>query len=457
MKDLTTGNITKLIIWFAVPVLIGNIFQQFYNLTDTAIIGNFIEDSDAIAAIGAASPVMSLVINFINGLTNGFAIVIGRYFGAKDMDGLKRSVAGTIILGLATSFVMTVVSIVFSQPVIRILGTPEDIIPSADAYIKIIFAGLTFTMLYNLFSGILRAIGNTLAPLCFLGFSIVANVGLDILFIKGFGMGVEGTAIATVIAQLMASVMCGIYIVKKCPVLMVSKKDFRISKAEAADLYSTGAAMGLMLSIVSIGSVILQSAINSLGKDTIAAHTLARKISEMLMMPFSTVSMAASAFASQNIGAGKLDRVKKGIFQSVVISWIWAFVSVVTVYTAGNVLLGFIAGNNKSEIISVAWYYLKINTPFYFVLGILLVMRSSMQSIGMKVIPVISSIIELVGKFIVTILLVPKLDYFGVCISEPSIWIVMTVWLVAAYIIKMKSLTNMQSEKFQKKSVAEII
>ncbi len=442
MKDLTNGNITKLIVFFAVPVLVGNIFQQFYNLADTAIIGNFIDDKDAIASVGAVSPVMSLAISFMNGLANGFAIVAGRYFGAKDIDGLKRSVAGTLILGLATSFVMTIFSLLFAKPVIRILGTPDDIIPSANAYITIIFAGMTFTMLYNLFSGLLRAIGNTLTPLFVLGFSIVVNVGLDIVFVKYFGMGVEGTAMATVIAQFLSSAICFIYIIKKCPVLKVSKKDFKVTKAELADLYSTGSAMGLMLSIVSVGSVILQSAINGLGKDIIASHTIARKISEMFMMPLSTIAMASSAFASQNIGAGKMDRVKKGIKQSIIISWVWSLITVVVVYTAGNLLLGLVAGENKEDIISVAWYYLKINTPFYFILGVLLVLRSSMQSMGMKVIPVISSIIELIGKFAVTVLLVPVFDYFGVCISEPSIWIFMTIWLAVSYILKIKKLSS---------------
>lgn len=449
MKDLTSGNITKLIIAFAVPVLLGNVLQQFYNLADTAIIGNMIENSDAIAAVGVVSPVMSLVLSFINGLANGFSIVIGRHFGAKDMNQLKRSVAGTLILGLATSFVMTILSLIFSKPIIRILGTPEEIIPAANAYITIIFAGMTFAMLYNLFSGILRAIGDTIMPLFFLGFSIIANVGLDIVFIKYFNMGVEGTALATVISQLISSVLCFIYIIKKCPVLRVSKEDFHIKKSEALDLYSTGAAMGLMLSIVSIGSVILQSAINGLGKDTIAAHTLARKISEMFMMPLSTIGMASSAFVSQNIGAKRIDRVKKGIFNSVILTFVWSAITILAVYLFGDLLLKLIAGENKEDIIAVSWYYLKINTPFYFILGLLLVMRSSMQSMGMKIIPVVSSIIELLGKLFITIVLVPYMDYLGVCISEPSIWIVMSAWLVIAYAIKIKKISS-EEENFLK-------
>lgn len=449
MKDLTTGNITKLLVMFAMPVFIGNIFQQFYNLADTAIIGNFIEDSNAISAVGAVAPVMSLVINFMNGLTNGFAIIIGRNFGAKDMTALKRSVAGTLILGLATSFAMTALSLIFSEPVIRLLGTPENILHTSNIYITIIFAGMTFSMLYNLFSAILRAIGNTVMPLFFLGFSIVANVILDIMFIKVFGMGVEGTAYATVISQFLSALLCYIYILKKCPILHVSKGDFKITKGEAAELYSTGLAMGLMLSIVAIGSVILQSAINGLGNETIASHTFARKISEMFMLPYGSIGAASSAFASQNMGAGKIDRVKKGIFRSVMITFIWSAFTIMVIYFAGDILLKFVSGNSNADIIAVAWKYLKINTPFYFILGILLVLRSSMQSMGMKIIPVISSIMELAGKAIVTFMLVPKIDYMGVCICEPIIWIVMTVWLIISYVIKIKSFDKKEKSQLK--------
>ena len=267
MKDLTTGNITKLLILFTIPVLIQNVFKQFYNLADTAIIGNMLEgDKNELAEVGAVAPVMSLVISFMNGLGNGFAIIVGRYFGAKDIKQLKRSVAGTFILGFGTAVIMTVLSLCISKPLIRMLGTPEEIIPSANAYITIIFSGLIFAMFYNLLAGILRAIGNTVMPLCFLIFSIIMNVGLDVVFIKYFNMGVEGTALATVISQMVASILCFIYMLTKCPILKVSKEDFKITKREAAELYSTGSAMGLMLSIVSIGSVILQSAINGLGE-----------------------------------------------------------------------------------------------------------------------------------------------------------------------------------------------
>ncbi len=442
MKDLTKGNITQLLIMFAIPVLIGNIFQQFYNLTDTAIIGNMIEDNNAIASIGAVSPVMSFVINFICGLTNGFSIVIGRHFGAKDIEQLKRSVACTIVLGVCTALIITIISIFSAESIIRLLGTPEEIIPSAKAYIIIIFAGTIFSMFYNLFSGMLRAIGNTTAPLFFLGISMVINVILDIFFIGALGMGVEGTAIATIIAQCISSLLCFIYIMKKCPVLVFSKKDFKIEKNDVIDLYSTGLSMGLMLCIVSVGSIILQGAINGLGKDIIASHTLARKISEMFMLPYGTIGMASSAFISQNIGAGKIDRVKQGLLRSVLITAIWSTITVLVIYFFGDILLKLIAGDKKAEIISVAWYYLKINTPFYYVLGVLLVMRSSMQSMGMKIIPIASSIIELIGKFLISVFFVPSMQYFGVCISEPSIWIVMTAWLVIFYFIKIKDISQ---------------
>ncbi len=440
MKDLTKGNITKLLILFILPLLMGNILNQLYNLTDITIIGNMIDDKDAIASVGTVSPIMSFVMNFVYGMTNGFSIVIGRHFGAKDFKQLKRSSACAMFIGVLTAVAVTVLSLVFAEPVIRLLGTPEEIIPAAKGYITIIFAGTIFSMFYNLFSGMLRSIGNTTVPLFCLGLSIVLNIVLDIIFIKNFEMGVEGTALATIISQFVSSILCFVYMTKKCPVFNFSKEDFKFTKDDAVDLYSTGVSMGLMLSIVAIGTIILQSAINGLGKEVIASHTLARKISEMFMIPYGAIAMTASAFISQNIGAREIGRVKRGLLTSILITAVWSTITVVTTYLIGDSLLGIIAGDNNADIIDVAFYYLKINTPFYYVLGVLLVMRSSMQSMGMKLVPIASSIIELIGKFAITVFLIPTLHYFGVCISEPIIWIVMTLWLVIFYLIKIKKI-----------------
>jgi len=428
MTDLTKGNTLKLIITFAIPILIGNLFQQLYNLIDTVIVGQTL-GVKALAAVGATSPIIGLLLSFAIGMTNGYSVVIARFFGANDIKEMKKAVAGTVVLGLATSILFTVVSLIGIRPVLRILATPDDVIDGAYSFARIIIMGLTFSMLYNMFSSVLRALGDTKSPLYFLIISTVVNIILDYLFICGFGMGVEG-AFATVLSILLSAVLCFIYILKNYPILRLKKEDFNLNRSIIMDLFSTGISMGLMLSVVAIGTVILQNAINGFGTETIAAHTAARKITEMFMLPLSTVSVTAATFSSQNYGANKPDRIKKGFIQLILISWVWSTVVVIMSFTIVPLIVSGITGTAETEIIDTATRYLRIDTPFYYVLGILLVLRSAMQGIGQKVVPIMASVIELVGKVIAAYYLAPKLGYLGICITEPIIWIACALFLV---------------------------
>lgn len=306
MKDLTKGNITKLILMFALPLLLGNVFQLFYNLADTRIVGQTL-GKNAIAALGATSSVNTVIIGFLNGLTNGFALVTARFFGAKEFDRLKKSVAHALTLGIATAIALTALSLAFIDPLLKALNTPDNIFKQAKTYIVIILAGMIISMFYNICAGILRAVGDTVSPLIFLIISTIANIGLDLLFILGFKMGVEGAAYATLIAQGISVVLCIIYIIKKHKFLIPSKSDFRFNFKLAGDMYATGVSMGLMISLVGIGTVIMQGAINIFGTDIIVAHTTARKISEIFMLPISVFGAASATFSSQNYGAGRTD------------------------------------------------------------------------------------------------------------------------------------------------------
>lgn len=432
MKDLTKGSPAKILISFALPVLIGSIFQQFYGIIDTKIVGQTL-GVNALAAVGTTSPIMSLIIGFAIGICSGFTIIIAKYYGAHDYDEMRKSVAGTVVLAIGTAILLTVISLIFIKPLLVLLKTPDGIIDRAMRYISIIFAGMIFTMLYNMFAGILRALGDSKTPLIFLIISSGINIGLDYLFILGFKMDVEGAAFATIISQVISAGLCFLYIIKKCPELKLSKSDFKLNKYIIKELYIAGLAMGFMMSFVDIGSVILQGAINSLGDSIIAAHTAARKITGILFMPYGALTTAISTYCSQNLGAGKIDRIKKGIWRAVEISWVWSVFVVIFGYTAlSPMALKWLLSSADAEIVSTAVYYLKINTPFYFVLAVLLMLRSSMQGFGKKVTPIVSSLIELMGKLLVTILLVPVFGYLGVCISEPIIWILCSIWLVWA-------------------------
>lgn len=431
--NMTEGNILKNLIYFAIPVLIGNIFQQLYNVTDTAVIGNVLGD-DALAAVGAAAPVYGLLIGFAGGLTNGFAIIIARYFGAGNEREMKKSVALTYILSGITALVLTAVSAAILHPLMKSLKTPDDIIADTEKYMRIIILFSTVTIAYNMLAGMMRAVGNSKAPLYFLIASSFVNIGLDFLFIKGFDMGVAGAAYATVISQGVSVVLCFIYALKKCDFLIFKRSELIFDKVLLSDLTSTGLSMGLMYAIVSVGSVILQGAVNSLGTSTITAHTAARKIDDIFMLPLGTIALASSTFASQNYGAGKIDRVKQGIKCSIIISEIWSAVSVIIAIVFRRPLIQTLTGTEDSLVIDTASKYIVWNISFFFILGILLVLRSSLQGVGRKIVPITGSIVEFLLKIAAVALFAPKFGYFGICISEPIIWIACSVIVVVDYI-----------------------
>ncbi len=447
MRELTKGNPAKIILFFAVPIILGSMFQQLYSMVDTVIVGRTI-GVDAIAALGATSYISNLIIGFMSGLTNGFAIITARYFGAGDHVKMRRAVAGTIILGLAVSVIFTVLSMIFLKPFLRILNTPEEIFDTSYSYISIILIFMTGAMLYNMSAGVLRAVGDSITPLIFLIISSFVNIGLDLLFITKFGMGVEGAAYATVISQVFSFILCLIYILIRFPYLIPKPEEFKVTTDELGELMSMGLSLALMFSIVEIGSLILQSAINKFGTDTIAAHTAARKISGILMLPYSAFGSACATYCSQNIGAKRPDRVGSGIKSAIAMCWIWSAIAVVIGYLGAPYIVEWIAGTDEQLIVDLASQYMRVNTPFYFILAVLIVMRSSLQGLGKKAIPVSSSVIEMIGKAAVAFLAAPAMGYFGVMISEPVVWFFMTILLVAGYALDRK----LVAETFVKKS-----
>lgn len=432
MKELTSGNPAKVIFAFSVPIIIGNLFQQLYSMIDTIIVGRTI-GVDAIAALGSTSYISTLIIGFMSGLTNGFSIITARHYGAGDNVKMRRSVAGTIIIGLAVSAVLTVASIFFIKPFMHLLNTPADIFDEAYSYISVTLFFMVTAMLYNMSAGVLRAVGDSITPLVFLIISSAMNVGLDILFITKFGMGVAGAAYATIISQTLSFILCCVYIVIRFPYLIPKAEEFKITWAEVWELFSMGLSLALMFSLVEVGSLILQRAINNFGTQTIAAHTAARKISSILMLPYTAFGSACATYCSQNIGAGRPDRAGKGVKSSILMAWVWSAAAVIIGYVFSPYIVSWIAGTDEQYIVDLASKYMRVNTPFYFVLAILIVLRSSLQGLGRKAVPVASSIIEMVGKAVIAFTAAPALGYFGVMISEPIVWIFMTILLIIGY------------------------
>lgn len=444
MKDLTNGRPLKLIALFALPILLGNVFQQAYSLTDIVIIGQNL-GNDSIAAVGATAPLVSLMFNIINGLVTGFAIIVARNFGAGDHDEMRRTIARMLVFSAAVAAVLIVIATVFINPLLRLMDVENDILPEAKSYLFIVALGLAVTLLYNFEASILRAVGDSVIPLIILIISTVLNIGLDLLLVCVFRTGVVGAALATVTAQAISAAVCLIYLIKRRPILLVKRKDFVFTSQSTKELFGAGLGMALMYSIVDIGSIVLQNGINGFGKDIITAHTAARKIFGLTIMPFSAVSATMVTYCSQNLGAGKYSRIRRGILNGLMIGFVWSTIAVAIVYLAGNTLVGLIIspdGENSGAIIDTAVLYMKWMVPFYYALAALLGLRSALQGLGRSLVPIICSAFELVWKIVTVLVMIPLFGgssgtvgssikeiggYFGVVISEPIVWTVCAV------------------------------
>lgn len=429
MIDLTTGNPIKQMIKFALPVCLGNIFQLFYSLADTRIVGSTLGES-SLASVGATTSISTLLIGFLSGMTNGFSIVVAQQFGEKNEKKIKKTVAGSLFLGLVISIIISVISISFLDEILKILNISEELYQNSTLYIKVILLGITATMFYNAFAGILRAIGDTFAPLMFLIIACGLNIFLDLFFILKLDLGVSGAGLATVISQGFSVLLCIIYMWKKYPIFRVEKKDFFIKLELLKRLFYSGFSMAMMMSLVFFGTLALQTAINTFGTNIIVAHTASRKLTEFFMLPFSVFGITMATYCGQNKGANEPERIKKGIWEALFITWGWSVIVIILSYTIAPFLIYMVTGTTNREIILTSQKYLRINTIFYFVPATISILRNAMQGIGDHFTPIFSSGLELIGKISVVIFLVPSLEYFGIIISEPIVWVVMVIPLI---------------------------
>ena len=439
--DLTKGNINKLLLGFAFPTLISNLFQQFYNLADTAIAGHILGD-DALVAIGATSSLFSLIMTFANGLSGGFGIIIAREFGAKNESKVKRAVAHSLSINIIIGAVIFLLSLVVTKPILTAMNTPAAQFGDAYRYIIVILCTVAVPIIYNLEATILRSVGDSKTPLYFLIFASIMNIILDWVFMKNLDMGVTGAAVATVVSQLSASLLCLIVIKKNFPVLHITKSDFARDKKLTSDMLSAGMTMATMNSIFSIGSIIMQGAINALGETIIAAHLASRKLAEMFMQPLVTVGLACSTFVSQNFGAKKYDRIAKAIRYSFIYCAVWSVISFFVLWFLGAKATVLITGTGNAEVVRNTAMYLRINAPFYFVLGILFVLRFSIQSINRKIPPLISSAMELGTKIAAAFVFIPMWKYTGACIAEPLSWCMGAIYLSVVFASEMKKINQ---------------
>ena len=447
MNDLTRGNIFKSLMVFMIPILLANIFQQLYNTADTMIVGHYLGDN-ALAAMGATASVFELLVGFANGVGNGYSVVIARFIGARDNIRVKKAVATGIILTAILSLIIMGLSISILRPLMTLLNTPEEIFEVAYGYLFTVCIFVAVTAFYNLSGGILRAKGNSFIPLIMLFISSVLNIILDIIFIGYIHMGVKGAAIATVIAQFVSAVLCITYILVKEKDILPDKEHFIYDRDIYKDMIAQGLSMGLMMSIVSMGTVILSGAINKLGKDIIASYISARKIMSFGLIIISTLASSLTTFVSQNLGAKEYQRINDGIKISTGISIIWSLIMIIVLYAVADKLIYMISSSDNMTVINNGSMYLKISCLFYPPLAVLCNLRCALQGLGKKIIPLISSVIELLGKIVFVIFIVPVYGFMGVIMCEPVIWIFMMFELLWAYLKARKEMNDEISREY---------
>ena len=433
-KDLTVGSPMKLILGFAFPMFLGLLFQQFYSLVDTMIVGKYL-GVDPFAGVGSTGSLNFIVIGFCMGLCSGFSVPISQSFGAKDFPLLRKMVTNSVWLCTFFSVVITTLMLLFCRPVLTWMNTPENIFEYAYIYIFIIFAGIPCTILYNMTAAILRALGDSKSPIIFLAISSAINIGLDLLLIIVFRMGVDGAALATVVSQGVSGVISIIYIKKKFDILAMEKGDWKLERHLAGKLTGVGIPMGLQYSITGIGSVILQTAVNGLGSIYVASMTAGSKINIFLACPFDALGQTMAPYAGQNIGARKLDRVGKGLRAACIIGFIVSGLMVIVVKLFGDQLTMLFLDEKDPVIMQNSTQFLIIVSAFYCLLTLVNTVRFTIQGMGFSSLAIIAGVMEMIARGIAGMLLVPAFGYLGACYSSPLAWLLSDAFLIPAFFL----------------------
>lgn len=431
-KDMTSGSPMKLIIGFSIPLLFGNLFQQFYNLVDTLIVGRFL-GVDALAAVGSTGSLNFLIIGFCMGVCNGFAIPLAHKFGAGDYRGLRAFMMNSVYLSVVFAAVMSVATVVFCRPILQLMQTPDDIIDQAYNYIVIIFIGIPVTYLYNLISGIIRSMGDSKTPVIFLTIASVLNIGLDLLFIIVFGMGVSGAALATVISQGVSGVCCLIYSFKKFDILHTNAEERRLNVSYMGTLCGMGVPMGLQYSITAIGSVILQSAVNTLGSSAVAAMTAGSKVGMFFCCPFDALGSTMATYGGQNVGAKKPERISQGLKSCSMLGVGYSILAFLVLTLTGRQLALFFVESAQAEVIQNVQLFLFINSIFYIPLAFVNIVRFLIQGMGYSKFAILAGVFEMAARTLVGFAFVPMFGFAAACFASPVAWVFADLFLIPAY------------------------
>lgn len=434
---MTVGSPVKLIIQFMIPMFLGNVFQQFYNIVDSIVAGQFI-GVDALAAIGSTGSLMFFVTGWLNGLSSGFAIIVAQRFGARKYDEMRHYVAMSFYLMAAFALVMTAAFLALNEPILRLMNSPENVMHDVKSYMGIIYAGLIITAAYDILAAVLRALGDSRSPLYFLIISAGINVVLDIALICVFGMGVEGCAYATVLAQGISAVCCIIYIVKKYPILHLKKENFAISLDSFRRLIALGIPMGLQFSITAIGTIIVQGAVNIYGTTYMAGFSAAGKIQNIASMVAVSMGATIATYVGQNRGAGKMDRVKQGVNYCWIMLLVWSVIEMLLMYFGGKYFTYLFVSSSQTDVINVSVTYFHTVFWAYPFLCTIFLFRNALQGMGYGLVPMLGGVFELVARTAIVVFVAGKTTFAGVCLADPVAWIAALIPLIPYYFHIMK-------------------
>ena len=439
-RDLTEGKPLRLVLSFAAPLLFGMLFQQFYSFVDTAIVGRYL-GAEKLAAVGATGSVNFLVIGLCLGFCSGFAIPIAQAFGAKNEHEVRRCVWHAAVLSAVLSVLFSLAATLLCKPLLRLMNTPEEILDSSAAYIRIIFAAIPCCVLYNMASGILRSLGDSRTPVLFLILASLINIALDLFLIIACGMDVAGAAVATAISQLVSGLGCLAVMLRRFPILKLTKADRQFSMKRARSMLGIGLPMGLQFSITAIGSVMIQWSVNGLGVNAVAAVSAALKLSMFFACVFDALGSTMATFAGQNIGARKLERVSQGLRAASAVGIIYSLIALGIVLLFGDRMLSlFIDGGEHAAVMEMSFRYLKINAALYVPLLFVNILRLCIQGMGFTRVAMFAGLSEMLARTAVALLVVPAIGFTGACIANPAAWVMADLFLFPCYFQLMRSL-----------------
>jgi len=444
-KNLTVGPPVRLIILFTLPLLVGNLFQQLYAVTDAMVVGRLV-GVEALAAVGASGSLQFLLFGFAMGASAGLAIPVARAFGAGDLAAMRRAVSAGILISTCIAVAIVVVGTLGSRTLLVWMGTPAELMDAATTFLTVLFSGAVATVAFNFLSAVIRALGDSRTPLLFLVVACVLNAALVVLFIAVFKLGVGGAAAATLVAQAIAVGLCLLLIARRMPELRLRRGDWRISAAETGESAKLGLTLGFQMSVIAIGAAVLQYGINQLGTEAVAAFTAAMRVDQVAVIPLASVGVAMSTYVAQNHGAAEWWRIRFGVLRASLLAVVLSLILGATITIFGTDIVRLFVGDGEDRVVAMAHQYLIINGALYWVLAVLFLLRNALQGLGATVIPTMAGVMELVARSAVGLLLIGQVGFLGACLAAPLAWVGALLPVAIAWVIHRRRLIQAESE-----------